>query len=139
MRAWGLLLGVLALAGLSACGRGEGPEPAAEAAVPERSLSPAQLSFLKFGQVAEVDAFDLTDLSGTVEFDEQQTARLNAMVPGRVAEMLVQVGDRVTADQPLVALDSPEVRVVQAEYVRAEADLTLARRAASRAGRLRAA
>src|SRR5262249_41952087 len=58
---------------------------------------------------------------------------------GRVTELLVQVGDQVTADQPLVALESPEVRSAQAEYVRAQADLTLAEKAADRAERLRAA
>ena len=81
----------------------------------------------------------MANLSGTIDFDEQRTARLNAPVPGRVVELLVQVGDHIDADQPLVALESPEVRSAEADYVHAEADLVVARKAAERAERLRAA
>jgi cobalt-zinc-cadmium efflux system membrane fusion protein len=56
-----------------------------------------------------------------------------------VVELLVAVGDRVDADQPLVVLDSPEVKAVQADLVRAEADERLARTAAERAERLHVA
>jgi cobalt-zinc-cadmium efflux system membrane fusion protein len=129
---WIVLLGLTAL---PACHRGEAVEPAAT----EPGLTAAQLSFLKFAPVAEVAAGHLADLNGTIEFDEEHTARLAALVPGRVAQLLVQVGDRVDADQPLVALESPEVKTVEAEYVRAEADRTLARKTADRATRLRAA
>ncbi|HYV56238.1 MAG TPA: efflux RND transporter periplasmic adaptor subunit [Candidatus Nitrosopolaris sp.] len=126
---------LLALA--PACGRHDlGDRPAAAA---DRKLTPAQLSFLKFAPVAEAEAGAIADLSGTIEFDEERTARLNAPVAGRVVELLVQVGDRVVADQPLVALDSPEVKAAQVDYVRAEADAELARTSAERAERLRAA
>src|SRR5437870_7881133 len=127
---------VLALAVLPACGRQEAVETTAAA---ERRLTPAQLSFLKFAPVAEVEATSLADLSGTIEFDEEHTARLAAPAPGRVVELLAQVGDRVDADQPLVALESPEVKAAQAEYVHADGDVRLARKAAERATRLRAA
>jgi len=102
---------VLALAALPACRRQEAGETPAAA---ERRLTPAQLSFLKFAPVAEVEATSLADLSGTIEFDEERTARLAAPVPGRVVQLLVQVGDRVAADQPLVTLESPEVKAAQA-------------------------
>ena len=128
---------VLALAALPACRRREAVETTAAAG--EHRLTPAQLSFLKFAPVAEVEATDLADLNGTIEFDEERTARLAAPVPGRVVQLLVQAGDRVEADQPLVALESPEVKAAQAEYVRADGDARLARKAAERATRLRAA
>ncbi len=128
---------VVALAGLPACGHHEAVESNAAAA--EHRLTPAQLSFLRFASVAEVEATSLADLNGTIEFDEEHTARLATPVAGRVAQLLVQVGDHVEADQALVALESPEVKAAQAEYVRADADRTLARRAAERATRLRAA
>ena len=128
---------LLALAALPACRREEAVESTAAAA--ERRLTPAQLSFLKFAPVAEVEATSLADLSGTIEFDEEHTARLAAPVPGRVVQLLVQVGDRVAADQPLVTLESPEVKAAQADYVRADADLRLAGKTAERATRLRAA
>src|SRR5205085_12018116 len=98
-----------------------------------------QLSFLRFEKVADAASFDLADVTGTIEFDEQQTAPVHAIVPGRVAQLLVQVGDHVDADEPLVVLDSADVKVAQADYVRADADLTLARKAAARAEVLRPA
>src|SRR5262249_50871756 len=85
MRPFWLLL--LPLFALPACGRHDADAPAAAA---ERSLTPAQLSFLKFAPVAEVEATDVADLPGTVEFDEERTARLNAPVAGRVSELLVR-------------------------------------------------
>jgi membrane fusion protein, heavy metal efflux system len=102
----------------------------------EQAVSAAQLGYLEFGKVGDAPAPDLASLSGAIEFDDQRTARLNSVVAGRVTELLVQVGDRVEADQPLLALDSSEVKTAQAEYVRAAADLTVARKAAERAARL---
>ena len=67
---------VLALAALPACRRQEAGETPAAA---ERRLTPAQLSFLKFVPVAEVEASSLADLNGTIEFDEEHTARLAAL------------------------------------------------------------
>ncbi|TMA36666.1 MAG: efflux RND transporter periplasmic adaptor subunit [Deltaproteobacteria bacterium] len=90
-------------------------------------------------QVKEVEASSVANLNGAIDFDEQRTARLNAAVPGRVVELLVQAGDHVDADQPVVALESPEVRTAEAEYVHAEADLVVARKSAERAERLHGA
>jgi len=131
-------LPLLALATLPACGRRDAVEATASAAV-ERRLTPAQLSFLRFAPVAETEATDIADVNGTIEFDAERTARLGAPVAGRVVELLVDVGDRVDADQPLVALEGPELKSAEAEYVRAESDDRLARQAAGRAERLRAA
>ncbi len=128
----------LGLALLAGCGRANDAADATAAVAPHE-LTPAQLSFLKFTRVAEVEASSVANLSGTIDFDEQRTARLNAPVAGRVVELLVQVGDHIDADQPLVALESPEVRSAEADYVHAEADLVVARKAAERAERLRAA
>jgi cobalt-zinc-cadmium efflux system membrane fusion protein len=125
---------LLPLCALPACGRHDGDAPAAAA---ERTLTPAQLSFLKFAPVAEVDATDVADLAGTVEFDEERTARLNAPVAGRVSELLVHLGDQVAADAPLLAVDSPDVKSAEADAVKAEADARLAHKAAERATRLR--
>ena len=133
------LIVVLSMLGLAACGGHRADSVEATPAVADPKLDPAQLSFLRFGPVAQVPSPDIPNLTATIEFDEQHTARLSALVPGRVTELLVQVGDRVTADQPLIALESPEVRAAQAEYVRAQADLTLAQKGSARADRLLAA
>jgi cobalt-zinc-cadmium efflux system membrane fusion protein len=127
----------LVLLGLAGCGAPDGGAAAAPPAAGR--LTPAQLAFLRFAPVAEVEVAELGDITGTIELDPRYTARLGALVPGRVAELLVEVGDTVTAGEPLLVLDSPEVRATEAEYVRAEADLVVARRAAARATALRAA
>ena len=88
----------LCLALLAGCGRANDAADATAAVAPHE-LTPAQLSFLKFTRVAEVEASSVANLSGTIDFDEQRTARLNAPVPGRVVELLVQVGDHIDADQ----------------------------------------
>jgi len=134
-----LLVCVSAVACLGGC---SGPRVAsgeADAKDEPRALTPEQLTFLKFGRVTESGATELANLSGMIDFDEQHTTRLAATVAGRVAELLVQVGDRVTADQPLVAIDSPEVRAAQADYVHSSADLLVAKKAAERAERLKVA
>jgi cobalt-zinc-cadmium efflux system membrane fusion protein len=132
-----LALGVALLVGCS--GRSSDAVPDAAAAdATNATLSAEQLGYLQFSKVGETVAPDVANLSGTIEFDDERTARLSTVVPGRVAEMLVQVGDRVQVDQPLLAIESPEVKSVQAEYVRADADLVVARKAVERAGRLRA-
>jgi len=135
MRIASLLL--LVVAGATACGHHDGVDTTAAAA--ERPLTPAQLSFLRFATVAEVERADVADVAGTIEFDEERTARLNAPIAGRVTELLVRMGDRVEADAALIAIDSPEVKAAQAEYVRAESDARLTRKAADRAERLKAA
>ena len=112
MRRWLLVPLALGLAALAGCGAGHDSATATAALTPH-GLTPGQLSFLKFTQVAEVEASSVANLSGAIDFDEQHTARLNAAVPGRVVELLVQAGDHVDADQPLVALESPEVRTAQ--------------------------
>jgi len=57
---------LVALAALPACRRQEATEATAAAA--EARLTPAQLSFLKFAPVAEVEGTSLAELNGTIEF-----------------------------------------------------------------------
>jgi cobalt-zinc-cadmium efflux system membrane fusion protein len=124
---------------LAGCAGAPDAAKATAAVLEPHGLTAAQMAFLKFAPVAEVEPERLAELGGTIDFDEQRTARLTPAVPSRVAELLVQVGDHVEADQPLVALDSPDLRSAEADYVRAESDLLLARKATSRADRLREA
>ena len=138
---------LLAAAALSACQGSSAPE-VANASAGDRSsggnppaadrLKKEQLGFLKFATVTPMTGYDLADLSGTIEFDEEHSARLGAPAAGRVTEVLVRVGDEVHADQPLLAIESPEVKTAQAGFVRAQSDLFLARRTWERAQRLRA-
>jgi cobalt-zinc-cadmium efflux system membrane fusion protein len=138
---------IMALAvGALACGHGHQDASAKAAAtdastLPEATdatLSAAQLGYLEFSKVEETPAPDVASLGGTIDFDDEHTARLSAVVPGRITELLVAVGEHVNVDQPLVALESPEVKSAQADYVKADADLTVARKAEERTQRLAA-
>lgn len=140
MTRWDLLATATLLLPL-ACGCGAPAVDSAAAtttADAPHELTPVQERFLKLGTVEEVDAPDLDGLVARIDLDDQRTARLNPVVGGRVAELLVQPGDRVAADQPLLALDSPEARAIVAESVRASADATLASSTAARVARLQA-
>ena len=53
-----------------------------------------------------------------------QTARLSALGGGRVVDVKVQPGVRVTVGQPLVTLQSPAAGMAQSEIAKAQAEVT---------------
>ncbi len=85
----------------------------------------------------------MVEAPGQLAPNEDRTARLGAPAQGRVLAMHVQVGDRVSAGQPLVTLQSAEASTARADYNKSLADLgakragsTYARTARERAERL---
>jgi membrane fusion protein, heavy metal efflux system len=58
---------------------------------------------------------------GRIEFDSSRVSRVLLPVPGRIQKVLVQWGDRVAADQPLVTIDSPEADEALSAFKQAEA------------------
>lgn len=83
----------------------------------------SQLASLKIEQVVEIPAPATEPLNGKVTFDENHTARIYSPVLGRVQAIKVQVGDSVTAGQPLLQVDSPDLGSAIADARRAEVDL----------------
>jgi len=80
-------------------------------------------------KTAKVRSGDLViSVSGTGSLAAAQEAGLGFRTGGRLAEVLVQVGDRVQAGQPLARLDDAEARtqVAQAEINLKTAELKLA-------------
>src|SRR5262245_10700601 len=67
---------------------------------------------------------------GEVSANEDRTARLGAPTRGRVVNVPVRPGDRVTAGQALVTMQSPEAGMAQSDVSKAEAELS-SRRAES--------
>lgn len=81
--------------------------------------------------------------TGVVMPNETRVAHVRPLAPGRVEQLHVRTGDRVTAGQPLVTYDNIEMGQLAGEYraaaaavERAEAEAEVARRALERAGRL---
>ncbi len=87
----------------------------------------------------EVDRPGRTDVSSEVELpgiltvNENRTARIGPLVAGQVAEVMADVGSRVTAGQALAALNSPEFTQVQSRFLQAYARADLSRRDYERA------
>lgn len=83
---------------------------------------------------AQVRPFAVTiSVLGTVDARPGAEAQLAAPAPARVERILVAVGDRVAAGQPLVALDES---VWAAQTEQAQADFAAAQQAYTRASRL---
>lgn len=82
---------------------------------------------LKAVPLAEVTA------PGKLEVNPNRVSRVLTPVPGRVRAVLVQLGDAVQENQPLLIVESPEVGQALASYSQAQAQLRPARSAVAKA------
>jgi membrane fusion protein, heavy metal efflux system len=71
-------------------------------------------------------------LPGRLTWDEDRTVRIFPPFAGRVTRILVRVGDRVAAGQPLAEILSPDFGQAQSEARKAQADLGFASKALER-------
>jgi cobalt-zinc-cadmium efflux system membrane fusion protein len=93
--------------------------------VPERSPLRTRLAI---APVAERDVRRDLVLPAVVEADPARLIKVLPPVAGRVLQLKVQLGERVTAGQPLVVIDSPDLGSAYADYDRAKAGMVLARK-----------
>lgn len=77
-------------------------------------------------------AGDAVSLLGELRVNEDAYAEIGTQVPARVARVLAAPGDSVTAGQPLVELESPEVGRARAAVTTARARRDAAQKAAER-------
>ena len=127
---------VLALA-LSACS----PQPSTPSA--QTNQTPSDPALIQVGpEMAkrfQVEAVTMTDIvefqnvPGRIEANDRMVTRIGAAVTGRVTEVMVDVGDRIAAGQPLASIASPELSQTQMSYLRAHSSASLAERAVERA------
>lgn len=111
---------LLFAAGLSGCSHrasGDEDESGSASAVAEVTLT----------QVQRADIADTLHLTGTIAAPPNQDVRVSSFVPGRVAEMKVAEGDRVTSGQLLAKIDDhiyrDQLSQVAAAEVQAKANL----------------
>jgi cobalt-zinc-cadmium efflux system membrane fusion protein len=135
---------LLTLLPLSLCGGGCGSNSVAEERKPEAhkdflKLEPGspRLDFIKIEAVRESAAASVVTLTGKVGFDEDHTQRVATPIDGRVTGLLVKVGDKVRAGQPLLELSSPQVGQLQADALKAQHDYSIAEKSLERANRLK--
>ena len=130
----------LALSLAAGCTHLEEP-PAAQAAERSRDfvqLDPKspRLDFIKVEVVKESDSGGKVTLPGRVGFDEDRTQRVASPIDGRVVGLLVKLGDRVKAGQPLLELSSPHVGQIQSDAQKALTDLSVAQKGIERLHKL---
>lgn len=138
---------LLSTLGGTACGGGSAPAPAAEpkpTATPEARdahVDPAEVK-VDEGMLRDLrittavvesrtGAEDVT-LLGELAVDERTYAEVGVPVPARAMRLLAAPGDEVRAGQPLLDLQSPELGKLRADYVSAQARVTLAEGALKR-------
>jgi cobalt-zinc-cadmium efflux system membrane fusion protein len=63
---------------------------------------------------------------GKVEANPNRISRVALPAPGKVTQVLVRIGDSVTAGQPLLILESPEADAAMAAYLQSAASVTQA-------------
>src|SRR5260370_4477559 len=66
---------------------------------------------------------------GKAQFNEEQLARVQAPLTGRVVEVLARPGDLVESGQRLFVLDSPDLGQAKSDYAKATADVERAQKA----------
>lgn len=136
-----MLLCFPALALLASC---TAPEPAPAEAGETKHESIAiertspHLKFVKVETVEETSEGASVELTGKVAFDENHTQRVASPVDGRATKILVELGDRVKAGQPLIELTSPNIGDLQATFAKAQQDMKLAEKSLDRANKLKA-
>lgn len=125
----GLLIAMLAAAGWS-CNSASPPSeppPAAPPSVMQTSLEldPAaiDLAGIEFVEAVEAGLPETLEVAGRIGVNENRTARVGALVDGRITKVRANVGDRVREGQILAEIQSYEVDDTRAQYAKARAEL----------------
>jgi membrane fusion protein, heavy metal efflux system len=107
-------------------------EPKAESR--EVHLSPDLLARSKLTreQVKSEQMSPTLELVGSVDFDADAVADVGGRIDGRITRMMVTVGDRVSAHQPLVELESHQLGDAIADLLSTRANLMAAENHAQR-------
>lgn len=125
-RSTALLLVGLASAGCERAG-GEPDAAARRPAAPVTSVafSSAQIRHggIRWAPVETREVTRVLEVPGRLTAHEDRTVRLGAPAEGRVLQVHVRLGDRVTRGEPLVTLQSPAAAGAQAELSKAMAEL----------------
>ena len=131
----------LVIGSSSACSRSQSEGSAENSSGKDRDfirLAPgsAPLDFIKIDTVAATAGMTTVALPARVTFDEDRTQRVASPIDGRAIRILVRLGEKVRAGQPLIELSSPNVGQLQADAQKALSDLSLTEKAIERVHKL---
>lgn len=141
LRRW-LHIGLVGVIG--ACGPSVGSDEVVESApepegLPEVHLDADALAMSDVALgVAELVSAGGLRVTGAITYDQNRMSHIGPKTEGRVTELRVEVGSRVTTGQVLAQLESPDVGNTRAELVEAEALLRIAQENFDRESRLEA-
>ncbi len=74
----------------------------------------------------------LEPLAGKIVYNESVTSRISSPIAGRVIKAPAALGTSVSVGSTLLELDSPDVADAEADFIKSQADLTLANHAFNR-------
>jgi cobalt-zinc-cadmium efflux system membrane fusion protein len=106
----------------------EPSQPAVQAKTDNESveIDPAMLANVKLERVREQGLPRLLTATGKIQFNEDQTARILAPLPGQVIDLRVRVGDAVAKDDVLFSIKSREVAGLVTDLLHAQREQELA-------------
>lgn len=126
MRLFPIFCAVLALAG---CARHKQPSvvDAASPKAQQAANAPAANEIrVETVRNAEVPTGEVV-CPGKIEANPNRVSRVVLPVAGRIATVLVKLGDAVSQEQPLLAIDSPDADAAESAYLQAQASVTQAK------------
>jgi membrane fusion protein, heavy metal efflux system len=136
---------LFAISSLAAsCGRKDPAQPASPAAEVKEAdvqaslfkIPPNQLANLKIMTVRRSVWSALIHTTGTVEWDANHTTTAITQVSGPISRLLVDLGDRVAVNQPLLYVSSPDVANAVSAYRKARNHQDYAKKALDRSNDL---
>jgi membrane fusion protein, heavy metal efflux system len=133
-----LAISAMAVAAAGAFRRATPPPPERDARI---LVAPGAVGFapgaphwdqLKVGKVAAAQRRWSDPYPAHIRVDETKTSRVGAPLAGRVARVLVEIGQRVAVGTPLFSVASPDLATLQTERMKADLELATAKLALDR-------
>jgi cobalt-zinc-cadmium efflux system membrane fusion protein len=103
----------------------ETPAAAAESGPPTVELSGKQLQAIKIGKVGLRDFRIVKPAVGNVDFNQDRSTQVSSPYQGRILEVFVYLGDRVTRGQPLFTIESPDLMTASSTLIQTAGVLDL--------------
>ena len=107
-------------------------DAAATAAPSYFTVPQEQLSHLQLATVSQAQWMTTVATTGTVDWDGDKTTQAITQVGGPITRLAVDLGQRVTAGQPLLYVASPDIANAMSAYRKAKNRLDLAQRTLDR-------
>lgn len=129
-RPWATVIGaVTAVVSLAGCSSDSANDPpAASVTASNVTLTTAQRGRIQLYTVASVKFHKIIEATGTVDFDNDQATTVLAPFSGPASRLLVSLGQKVKADEPLAVVDSPDFATAISAFRKAIPTAKTARR-----------